>query len=162
LTLANGAAAKLSLSEGFTALSMNSTPLVMVGAGSKRTTAGLRVSALGIRLSALSMENGSIKRSATMPQSRTFIHLGERFDIRRSASTASTSQLAEMLRFKSFKKTAAIGSLLSAAVDHALNFRNVLLRKRFPGGKSRQKRGKGTVEGVLHKFLALYGVITLL
>ena len=46
MTLANGAAAKLSLSEGFTALSMNSTPLVMVGAGSKRTTSGLRVSAV--------------------------------------------------------------------------------------------------------------------
>ena len=79
-----------------------------------------------------------------------------------SAPAPTTSQLAEMLRFKSFKKTAAMVSLLSAAVDHALNFRNVLLRKRFPRGKSRQKRGKGTVEGVLHKFLALYGVITLL
>ena len=115
-----------------------------------------------MRLSALSMENGSIKRSATMPQSRTFIHLGERFDTRRSTSTASTSQLAEMLRFKSFKKTAAIGSLLSAAVDHALNFRNVLLRKRLPRGKGGKKCGKGTVEGVLHKFLTLYGVIALL
>ena len=143
-------------------MSITLTPLVMVGAGSNCTAAGLTVSALGIRLNALSMENGRTSRSATMPQSRTFIHLGERFDPRRSTSTASTSQLAEMLRFKSFKKTAAIGSLLSAAVDHALNFRNVLLRKRFPGGKSRQKRGKGTVEGVLHKFLALYGVIALL
>ena len=143
-------------------MSMTLTPLVMVGAGADCTATGLTVSALGIRLSALSMENGSTSRSATMPQSRTFIHLGERFDTRRSTSTASTSQLAEMLRFKSFKKTAAMVSLLSAAVDHALNFRNVLLRKRFPRGKSRQKRGKGTVEGVLHKFLALYGVITLL
>ena len=141
---------------------MTLTPLVMVGAGADCTATGLTVSALGIRLSALSMENGSTSRSATIPQSRTFIHLGERFDTRRSTSTASTSQLAEMLRFKSFKKTAAIGSLLSAAVDHALNFRNVLLRKRFPGGKSRQKRGKRTIEGVLHKFLALYGVIALL
>ena len=147
---------------GSEALSMIFTPLVMVGAGSNCTTAGLTVSALGIRLNALSMENGRTSRSATMPQSRTFIHLGERFDTRRSTSTASTSQLAEMLRFKSFKKTAAMVSLLSAAVDHALNFRNVLLRKRFPRGKSRQKRGKGTVEGVLHKFLALYGVIALL
>ena len=143
-------------------MSITLTPLVMVGAGANCTTAGLTVSALGIRLNALSMENGRTSRSATMPQSRTFIHLGERFDIRRSTSTASTSQLAEMLRFKSFKKTAAIGSLLSAAVDHALNFRNVLLRKRFPCGKGGKKCGKGTVEGVLHKFFALYGVIALL
>ena len=141
---------------------MTLTPLVMVGAGANCTAVGLTVSALGIRLKALSMENGSVSRSATIPQSRTFIHLGERFDIRRSTSTASTSQLAEMLRFKSFKKTAAIGSLLSAAVDHALNFRNILLRKSLPRGKSRQKRGKRTIEGVLHKFLALYGVIALL
>ena len=66
------------------------------------------VSPLGSRLAGLSMENGSISRRATTPSSRTLDHLGAFRKTVRNTSTASTSQLAEMLRLTSFKKTAAM------------------------------------------------------
>lgn len=62
-----------------------------------------------------------------MPQSKTFTHLGTRLNAKRSTRTTSTSQLAEMLKFKSLKKMSAIGShLLSASIDHAPDLRNIL------------------------------------
>jgi hypothetical protein len=74
---------------------------------------GLIVSALGIRLSALSMENGKSSRTATIPQSRTLIHLGAFLNTNRSSRTARTSQLADMLMLTIFKKISFIADLLS-------------------------------------------------
>ena len=50
----------------------------------------LMVSLLGIKLKILSKENGIIRRSPTMPQGITAIHLGAFFKSKRSKRTAST------------------------------------------------------------------------
>ena len=49
------------------------------------------------------------------------------------------------------------------AVERAIMIRpEKALKRRLCKGRIKEKRGKRTVEGVLQKFLALYGVITLL
>ena len=74
---------------------------------------GGMVSALGIRLNVLSKENGQINLMATMPHSRTLIHLGAFFRTNLRISTANTSQLADMLMLMIFKKSSFIANLLS-------------------------------------------------
>ena len=71
------------------------------------------VSALGIRLHPLSMENGQISLTATSPHSQTLIHPGAFFKTNLSTITARTSQPADMLIFRIFRKIAFIMNLLS-------------------------------------------------
>ena len=63
---------------GFTTLSIELTPVEISGVQSIMIS-GLMVSALGIKLNALSKLNGQINRKATIPHSRTWIHLGAFF-----------------------------------------------------------------------------------
>lgn len=65
---------------------------------------GLMVSALGIKLNALSKLNGQINRKATIPHSRTLIHLGAFFKTTRKSTTARISQDAAILIFTIFKR----------------------------------------------------------
>ena len=71
------------------------------------------VSALGIRLNILSIENGQISLIATIPHKSTVIHLGAFFSNNLKSNTASTSQLADILIFTTFKKNSLILTLLS-------------------------------------------------
>ena len=73
---------------------------------------GLMVSVLGIKLRALSMENGQISLTATMPQSKTFTHLGAFFKISLRARTARTSHPAEILILTISKNSSVIAILL--------------------------------------------------
>ena len=89
---------------------------------------GLIVSALGIRLSTLSIENGKTIRAATMPQSRTFTHLGAFFKQNRNVKTAITTQLADMLILTIFRKSSLMLLPLSDPVDHLLHFVKFVIR----------------------------------
>ena len=64
-------------------------PVLMVGVLSV-IMLGLTTSELGIKLSTLSMEKGQTRRTATIPQRTTVIHLGAFFSNKRKRSTAST------------------------------------------------------------------------
>ena len=65
---------------------------------------GATVSALGIRLTALSIKNGETSRIPTIPQRATTIRPDTRLSSGRSSSTATTSQLAAMLRLSTVRK----------------------------------------------------------
>ena len=65
-------------------------------------------SALGIRLMGLVTAKGMTSRSATTPHKRQRIHFGILGNSSRTASTASTSQLAAMLIFSNFRKMFSI------------------------------------------------------
>lgn len=62
----------------------------------------------GIRLHALSIENGKTRRNATSPHNVHVIHSGALRKASRKIRTASTSQLAAMLKFAIFKTKASI------------------------------------------------------
>ena len=97
---------------GFTTLFTAEIPLLIAGVVSIPISRGM-VSALGIKLNALSMENGQIRRTATMPQSRTLTHFGAFLNKNLKASTTSTSQLAEILMLMIFRKSSDMVSLPS-------------------------------------------------
>ncbi len=120
----SGSSEKFSSITGFTASLIIGTPVSINGLCStilsfSTIISVLIVSELGIRLMALSMENGQMSRTATIPQSKTVIHLGAFFSNNLKSNTASTIQLADMLIFTISKKNSLIFILLS---DSGLSF----------------------------------------
>ncbi len=101
---------------GFTTLSIELTPVEISGVQSIMIS-GLMVSALGIKLNALSKLNGQINRKATIPHSRTLIHLGAFFKTTRKSTTARISQDAAILIFTIFKKNELIDYSFPAAAS---------------------------------------------
>ena len=89
LALSPGLGVNDSLRTGFKVLLIIGIPVLMVGVLSV-IIVGLTTSELGIKLSTLSMEKGQIRRTATIPQRTTVIHLGAFFKSKRKRSTAST------------------------------------------------------------------------
>ena len=73
---------------GFIALLIMGTPVLISGVSISACV--LIVSALGIKLRTLSKEKGQIRRTATIPQRSTMIHLGAFLRIKRKSSIAST------------------------------------------------------------------------
>ena len=71
---------------------------------------GYAASADGSRLSALSIENGSKRRRATSPQNSGNIHRGARRTTRRRMRSASTSQPAEIPRFRTVRNSSVMAS----------------------------------------------------
>ena len=73
----------------------------------------LVISLLGIKLSALSKEIGHTSLNATIPQSKTWIHLGVFLKASLKINTTRITQLAEMLALTTFRNTSDIFSLPS-------------------------------------------------
>ena len=120
----SGSGEKFSSIIGFTASLIIETPVSISGLCSTTMSFSsilspstimsvLMVSELGIRLIALSMENGQIRRTATILQSRTVIHFGAFFSNNLKSNTASTIQLADILIFTISRKKLLIFILLS-------------------------------------------------
>ena len=112
----NWLGAKVSVIIGFTTLSIELTPVEISGVQSIMIS-GLMVSALGIKLNALSKLNGQINRKATIPHSKTWIHLGAFFKTTRKSTTARISQDAAILIFTIFKKSELIDYSFPAAAS---------------------------------------------
>ena len=86
------------------------------------------------------MENGQMSRSTATPHSSGNIQRGALFSSSRAASTASTSQLALMLRFTTFKKTSVMARLLPELLDHVLHLVKLSVAHAAGPGKRCNKR----------------------
>ena len=107
---------------------------------------GAEVSALGIRLSALSMENGSIKRSATMPKAGHSSTSGPLFKHEAQRQHGQHQPARRNAQIEGGKIPLIRSRLLSVCVDHLPQRGDLLRRKRLARGEGRDKGGQRAVK----------------